>query len=79
MLVHVTGFMPYFYIGVPRGFENEDIAPFISDLNVRQGPSPSLTYMRPPHLRHRAMLSSVLNWLKNGAYGAIKEMIGRHL
>ena len=35
VLVHVTGFMPYFFIPVPRGFENADIAPFITELNVR--------------------------------------------
>jgi len=32
--------MPYFFIAVPRGFETADIAPFISDLNVRQGRPP---------------------------------------
>lgn len=37
VLVHVTGFMPYFYIAMPRGFESADIASFISDLNVRRG------------------------------------------
>ena len=37
MLAHITGFMPYFYIPVPRGFETEDIHPFMSELNVRQG------------------------------------------
>ena len=79
MLVHVTGFMPYFFIAVPRGFENADIAPFISELNVRQGRPPLLTYMCPPHLSHRSMLSPVLNWLKNGAYGAIEAMIRRCL
>lgn len=36
MLAHITGFMPYFYIPVPRGFETEDIHPFMSELNVRQ-------------------------------------------
>jgi hypothetical protein len=76
VLVHVTGFMPYFYIPVPRGFENEDIGPFITDLNVRQCRPPLLTYMCPHHLSHRAMLSPVLNWLKNEAYGATKGMIG---
>jgi hypothetical protein len=79
VLVHVTGFMPYFFIAVPRGFENADIAPFISELNVRQGRPPLLTYMCPPHLSHRSMLSPVLNWLKNGAYGAIEAMIRRCL
>jgi hypothetical protein len=79
VLIHVTGFMPYFYIAVPRGFETADIAPFISDLNVRQGRPLLLTYMCPPHLRHRSMLSPVSNLLKNEAYGAIKGMIGRRL
>jgi DNA polymerase family B, exonuclease domain len=79
VLIHVTGFMPYFYIPVPRGFENADIAPFISDLNVRQGRTPLLTYKHPPHLSHRSMPSPRLNWLKNGVYGAIKGMIWRRL
>lgn len=79
MLVHVTGFMPYFFIAVPRGFENADIAPFKSDLNVRQGRPPLLKFMCLPHLSHRATLSPKLNWLKNETYGAIKAMIRRHL
>jgi hypothetical protein len=41
VLAHITGFMPYFYVAVPRGFENEDIDPFKSELNVRRGCLPS--------------------------------------
>lgn len=78
VLVHVTGFMPYFFIAVPRGFENADIAPFISDLNVRRGRPPSLTYMCLPHISHPSMLSPRLNWLKNEVYGAIEAMIRRY-
>ncbi|KAI0305911.1 DNA polymerase family B-domain-containing protein [Multifurca ochricompacta] len=37
VLAHVTGFIPYFYIPVPRGFESEDIGPFISELNSLAG------------------------------------------
>jgi DNA polymerase delta subunit 1 len=37
VLVHVKGFLPYFFIAVPRGFVAEDIQSFMSDLNVRQG------------------------------------------
>ncbi|KAH9995602.1 delta DNA polymerase [Russula vinacea] len=33
VLAHITGFMPYFFVPVPRGFETEDIGPFISHLN----------------------------------------------
>jgi len=34
VLAHVTGFWPYFFIAVPRGFQNEDIEPFKEDLNA---------------------------------------------
>lgn len=30
----ITGFLPYFYVPVPRGFENSDINPFMNYLNV---------------------------------------------
>ncbi len=78
VLVHVTGFMPYFYIAVPRGFENADIAPFILDLNVRQS-RPLLSYMCPPHPSHRSTVSPILKWLKNEVCGAIKGMNSRRL
>ncbi|KAH9967292.1 DNA polymerase family B-domain-containing protein [Russula dissimulans] len=34
VLAHIKGFWPYFYVPVPRGFETEDIQPFMSDLNI---------------------------------------------
>jgi len=45
VLAHVTGFWPYFFIAVPRGFQNEDIEPFKEDLNVRQSHLRLLTYL----------------------------------
>ncbi|KAI0295971.1 hypothetical protein BC826DRAFT_1006478 [Russula brevipes] len=33
VLVHVKGFMPYFFVAVPRGFVAEDIQSFMSELN----------------------------------------------
>ncbi|KAG6891275.1 hypothetical protein C0995_008527 [Termitomyces sp. Mi166 len=33
VLAHITDFLPYFYIAVPRGFEREDIIPFRQELN----------------------------------------------
>lgn len=30
----ITGFLPYFYIGAPRGFTEEEIPSFKSHLNV---------------------------------------------
>jgi hypothetical protein len=51
VLAHITGFMPYFYVPVPRGFEDADIPPFMSELNVRQSRPPLLMYMCPHHLR----------------------------
>ena len=34
VLAHITGFLPYFYIAVPRGFGQDDLESFRSDLNV---------------------------------------------
>lgn len=61
VLVHVTGFMPYFFIAVPRGFEEEDIDPFRADLNVRQNCPPLLTYSNLPRLSLWCPLSPALN------------------
>ncbi|CAK5273856.1 unnamed protein product [Mycena citricolor] len=33
VLAHVTNFLPYFYVGQPRGFRQEDIEPFRQHLN----------------------------------------------
>ncbi|KAH9852052.1 DNA polymerase family B-domain-containing protein [Lenzites betulinus] len=33
VLAHVTDFMPYFYIATPRGFDNDDMSPFMRYLN----------------------------------------------
>ncbi|KAG6868419.1 hypothetical protein C0993_003363 [Termitomyces sp. T159_Od127] len=33
VLAHITDFLPYFYIAVPRGFNKEDVIPFRQDLN----------------------------------------------
>lgn len=37
VLVNVTDFLPYFYIGVPRGFGDDDLEPFKADLNNKFG------------------------------------------
>ncbi|KAH9975916.1 DNA polymerase family B-domain-containing protein [Lactifluus volemus] len=37
VLAHITGFMPYFYIAVPRGFTTDDVHPFMSELNASVG------------------------------------------
>jgi hypothetical protein len=34
VLANVTDFLPYFYIAVPRGFIQDDLESFRSDLNV---------------------------------------------
>ncbi|KAG2148198.1 DNA polymerase family B-domain-containing protein [Suillus bovinus] len=34
VLVYVTGFFPYFYVAVPRGFDESDIDAFADQLNV---------------------------------------------
>ncbi|OBZ73506.1 DNA polymerase delta catalytic subunit [Grifola frondosa] len=34
VLAHITDFLPYFYIPVPRGFANSDIFPFLDYLNT---------------------------------------------
>ncbi|KAH0582948.1 DNA-directed DNA polymerase delta [Termitomyces sp. 'cryptogamus'] len=33
VLAHITDFLPYFYIAVPRGFNREDVIPFRQELN----------------------------------------------
>lgn len=35
VLMHVTQFLPYFYIPVPRGFTNDDVDAFRDHLDVR--------------------------------------------
>ncbi|KAL4063167.1 DNA polymerase family B-domain-containing protein [Scleroderma yunnanense] len=37
VMVNVTGFPPYFYVPVPRGFENSDVGPFMEVLNKNLG------------------------------------------
>ncbi|VDB88666.1 unnamed protein product [Peniophora sp. CBMAI 1063] len=37
VMMHVLGFQPYFYVPVPRGFDNSDIEPFKTYLNNAQG------------------------------------------
>ena len=34
VLAHITDFLPYFYIAVPRGLMKEDLPGFIGYLNV---------------------------------------------
>jgi len=34
VLAFITGFLPYFYVAVPRGFEESDIDAFAEQLNV---------------------------------------------
>ncbi len=34
VLAHINDFLPYFYIPQPRGFQLEDIEPFMEHLNV---------------------------------------------
>lgn len=34
VLANVTQFMPYFYVPVPRGFDNADLDAFMDALNV---------------------------------------------
>ena len=34
-MAHVSGFDPYFYIPIPRGFQEEDLDSFLQYLNVR--------------------------------------------
>ncbi|KAI0255835.1 DNA polymerase family B-domain-containing protein, partial [Lactifluus subvellereus] len=46
VLAHITGFMPYFYIAVPRGFENEDIYPFMSELNSLVGSVTNIEFVQ---------------------------------
>lgn len=36
VLANVTQFMPYFYIPVPRGFDNSDVDAFTDAVNVSQ-------------------------------------------
>ncbi|KAL9936217.1 hypothetical protein V8E36_005059 [Tilletia maclaganii] len=38
VLVHVNGFLPYFYIAAPRGFIEQDCRPFCNHLNTIFGP-----------------------------------------
>ncbi|KAG5342462.1 DNA polymerase delta catalytic subunit [Termitomyces sp. T112] len=33
VLAHITDFLPYFYLAVPRGFNREDVIPFRQELN----------------------------------------------
>ncbi|KAF8630753.1 hypothetical protein AX17_005348, partial [Amanita inopinata Kibby_2008] len=33
VVAHITGFLPYFYLGAPRGFSEDDLAPFRTELN----------------------------------------------
>ncbi|KAH9176053.1 DNA polymerase family B-domain-containing protein [Lactarius sanguifluus] len=37
VLASVTDFMPYFFVPAPRGFRNEDIGPFVNELNSSVG------------------------------------------
>lgn len=78
VLAHITGFMPYFYVPVPRGFEDADIPPFMSELNVRQSP-PLRMYMCPHHLSQWSTLSLKLKQFTNELCGAIKAMTSRRL
>lgn len=34
VLAHVTDFLPYFYVPVPRGFQVDDLDAFMENLNV---------------------------------------------
>ena len=34
VLMHVTDFLPYFYVASPRGFMTEDVVPLKNYLNV---------------------------------------------
>lgn len=34
VLAHITDFLPYFYVAMPRGFTSEDLTPFMDWINV---------------------------------------------
>ncbi|KZV72219.1 hypothetical protein PENSPDRAFT_751123 [Peniophora sp. CONT] len=50
VMAHIMGFQPYFYVPVPRGFENSDIEPFRSYLNNVQGGVVRIEFMKKKSL-----------------------------
>jgi len=47
VLLHVKGFLPYFWVAAPKGFTNSDCAPLFEHLNVRR-----LFIFTPPFSRY---------------------------
>ena len=44
-MCHVTGFLPYFYIPAPIGFQRQHLQAFQVALEVRPLPLPSSTFL----------------------------------